>query len=104
MGGGALIPLADWPALKALALGLNLPEVTVAHPWGHECLKAHGKMWCWWSPFVDAAAFRAGREEQEMPLQADTPQASQPTPTTGAMTSSWSAAGRWNGSRLQGPR
>lgn len=29
-----------WPDLPAL----DLPEVTIAHPWGNECLKAHGKM------------------------------------------------------------
>lgn len=63
--------LADWPALKAFALGLNLPIVTLAHPWGHEALKAHGKMWCWWSPYEDAAVFRAGKDEREMLMAAD---------------------------------
>lgn len=63
--------ITDWPALKAFALSLNLPEVTLAHPWGHECLKAHGKMWCWWSPYVDAAVFKADKAEREMLLQAD---------------------------------
>lgn len=70
MGGGALM-LPDWPALKALALDLNLPEVALAHPWGNECLKAHGKMWCWWSPYVDAAVFKAGKEEREALIEAD---------------------------------
>ena len=63
--------IADWPALKAFALALGLPEVTVHHPWGNECLKAHGRMWCWWSPCEDAAVFRAGRDEREMLMQAD---------------------------------
>ena len=63
--------LADWPALKAFALGLGLPEVTLAHPWGHEALKAHGKMWCWWSFYEDGAVFRASREEREMLMEAD---------------------------------
>ena len=63
--------LADWPALKSFALGLGLPEVTLAHPWGHEALKAHGKMWCWWSPYEDAAVFRADKDEREMLMQAD---------------------------------
>ena len=63
--------IADWPALKAFALSLGLPEVTVDQPWGNECLKAHGKMWCWWSPYVDAAVFRCGKDEREMLLAAD---------------------------------
>lgn len=63
--------LADWPALKAFALSLGLPQVTLETPWGNEALKAHGKMWCWWSPYVDAAVFRASRDEREMLLQAD---------------------------------
>lgn len=63
--------IRDWPGLKALALSLDLPEVTVAHPWGNEALKAHGKMWCWWSPYADAAVFRADRDEREMLMQAE---------------------------------
>ena len=63
--------IANWPALKSFALSLNLPQVTVEYPWGHEALKAHGKMWCWWSPYIDAAVFRASRDEREMLLQAD---------------------------------
>jgi hypothetical protein len=31
--------IPDWPALKSFALGLNLPQVTIAHPWGNEALK-----------------------------------------------------------------
>jgi len=60
-----------YPELRDLALSLNLPEVTEAIPWGNPCLKAHGKMWCWWSPYVDAAVFRASRDEREMLLAAD---------------------------------
>jgi hypothetical protein len=63
--------IASWPELKTLAIALDLPQVTVDHPWGNECLKAHGKMWCWWSPYVDAAVFRASRDEREMLLAAD---------------------------------
>lgn len=63
--------IADWPALKAFALALNLPQVTVDYPWGNECLQAHGKMWCWWSPYVDGAVFKATRDEREMLMQAD---------------------------------
>jgi hypothetical protein len=60
-----------WPALKSFALALNLPMVTIDHPWGNECLKAHGKMWCWWTPYVDAAVFKASHAEREMLLEAD---------------------------------
>jgi hypothetical protein len=63
--------IGTWPELKALALGLTLPMVTVDRPWGNECLKAHGKMWCWWSPYVDAAVFRASHDEREVLLAAD---------------------------------
>ena len=63
--------LADWPALKALALGLDLPKVVEATAWKNPCLKAHGKMWCWWSPYVDAAVFRADRQEREMLVAAE---------------------------------
>ncbi|MGB4829080.1 MAG: MmcQ/YjbR family DNA-binding protein [Paracoccaceae bacterium] len=63
--------IADWPSLRTFALSLNLPQVTLAHPWGNEALKAHGKMWCWWSPYIDAAVFRADKDEREMLLQAD---------------------------------
>jgi hypothetical protein len=62
--------IADWPTLKAFALGLGLPQVTVDYPWGNEALKAHGKMWCWWSPYVDAAVFKCGKDEREMLLEA----------------------------------
>jgi hypothetical protein len=63
--------ISDWPALKAFALSLNLPEITVDYPWGNECLKAHGEMWCWWSPYVDAAVFKMDKDEREMLLAAD---------------------------------
>ena len=63
--------IADWSALKALALALNLPQVTVAHPWGHEVLKAHRKMWCYWGMLADGAVFKADADEREMLLAAD---------------------------------
>jgi hypothetical protein len=61
----------NWPELKSLALSLDLPEVTDTTAWGNPCLKAHGKMWCWWSPYVDAAVFKCDKEEREMLLSAD---------------------------------
>ena len=60
-----------WPELKTFALGLKLPMVTTDYPWGNECLKAHGKMWCWWSPYVDAAVFKCDKAEREMLLEVD---------------------------------
>lgn len=63
--------IRTYPELRDLALALNLPQVTEAAPWGNPCLKAHGKMWCWWSPHVDAAVFRADTDEREMLLAAD---------------------------------
>jgi hypothetical protein len=63
--------IRDWAELKAFALSLNLPQVTLAHPWGNEALKAHGRMWCWSSPYEDAAVVRASRDEREMLMQAD---------------------------------
>lgn len=63
--------IKTYDELRDLALSLNLPEVAEAAPWGNPCLKAHGKMWCWWSPYVDAAVFRASRDEREMLLAAD---------------------------------
>lgn len=63
--------IADYPGLRALALSLELPEVADGTGWGHPCLRAHGKMWCWWSPYMDAAVFKADRDEREMLLAAD---------------------------------
>ena len=62
--------IQSYPELRDLALALNLPAVTEATPWGNPCLKAHGKMWCWWSPYVDAAVFKAVRDEREMLIAA----------------------------------
>jgi len=64
-------PITDWPGLRAFALGLDLPEVTDAVSWGNPTLKAHGKLWCWWSPYVDAAVFKGSIEEREMLQAAD---------------------------------
>ncbi len=63
--------IRNWPELKAFALALRLPEVTLATPWGHEMLKAFGKSWCHWSFYEDAAVFAAGRDEREMLMEAD---------------------------------
>lgn len=61
----------DWEALKALALGLNLPHVTETLSWGQPVLKAHGKLWVWWSPHEDAPVFKTAFEEREILLEAE---------------------------------
>lgn len=63
--------IRDWPELKTLALDLGLPEVTQATPWGHEVLKAFGKMWCHWSYDEAAAVFKADRDERELLMEAE---------------------------------
>ena len=61
----------NWPTLKTFALNLDLPRVEEATSWGNEALKAHGKLWVWWSPYLDAALFKCDREEREMLRAAD---------------------------------
>ena len=63
--------IATWPELRALALSLALPQVEDAVSWGNPNLKAHGKMWCWWSPYVDAAVFKCALDEREILQAAD---------------------------------
>jgi hypothetical protein len=63
--------ISDWSSLKALALDLNLPEVEIAYPWGHETLKAHGKHWTYWAALTDAAVFKSDKEERALLWQAD---------------------------------
>ncbi len=63
---------ADWESLKALALSLGLPKVEETTSWGQPCLKAHGKLWVWWSPHEDAPVFKiSSRDEREMLVEAD---------------------------------
>jgi hypothetical protein len=61
----------DWEHLKAFALGLNLPGVAEATSWGEPCLKAHGKLWVWWSPSEDAPVFKVPFEEREILVEAE---------------------------------
>jgi hypothetical protein len=57
--------------LKRLALSLKLPSVTEAASWGQPCLKAHGKLWVWWSPHEQAPVFKIPREERDMLIELD---------------------------------
>lgn len=61
----------DWESLKRLALGLGLPHVVEATSWGEPVLKAHGKLWVWWSPHEDAPVFKVPLEEREILLDAE---------------------------------
>jgi hypothetical protein len=60
-----------WEELRMLALGLDLPGVTEATSWGQPCLKAHGKLWVWWSPHEDAPVFKTTFEEREILCEAE---------------------------------
>ena len=61
----------DWDRLKALALGLGLPGVVETTSWGQPTLKAHGKLWVWWSPHEDAIVFKVPIEEREILIEAE---------------------------------
>lgn len=57
-----------WARLKAIALKLRLPGVEETTSFGEPTLKAHGKLWVWWSPHEDAPVFKVPIEEREMLL------------------------------------
>jgi hypothetical protein len=59
-----------WPRLKAMALKLGLPGVAETTSWGEPTLKAHGKLWVWWSPHEDAPVFKVPFEEREVLVEA----------------------------------
>jgi hypothetical protein len=59
-----------WETLKALALSLDLPGVEVTTSWGEPTLKAHGKLWVWWSPHEDAPVFKVPIEERDVMIEA----------------------------------
>ncbi|PPD40860.1 MAG: hypothetical protein CTY15_14330 [Methylocystis sp.] len=61
----------NWKGIKALALALNLPGVEEGLSWGQPVLKAHGKLWVWWSPSEDAPVFKVAMEEREVLLAAE---------------------------------
>jgi hypothetical protein len=61
---------AYWDSLKELALDLDLPGVKEAAS-GDPALKAHGKLWVWWSPHEDAPVFKVPFEEREFLIEVD---------------------------------
>ena len=60
-----------YETLRDLALSLELPGVAEAVSWGQPCLKAHGKLWFFWSPSEDAPVFKVPFEERDMLVEAD---------------------------------
>lgn len=60
-----------YQSLRDLALALKLPGVTEAVSWGQPCLKAHGKLWFFWSPSEDAPVFKVSFEERDMLVETD---------------------------------
>ena len=60
-----------WDGLKACAMSLGLPGVVETTSYGEPALKAHGKLWIWWSPHADAPVFKLPIEEREFLIEAD---------------------------------
>jgi hypothetical protein len=60
-----------WNGIRDLALGLDLPHVEETTSYGQPALKAHGRLWVWWSPHEDAPIFKVAAEEREVLLGAD---------------------------------
>ena len=54
-----------------MALGLGLPGVEETTSYGQPTLKAHGKLWVWWSPHEDAPVFKVPIEEREVLVESD---------------------------------
>ena len=61
----------DWDRIKRMALRLGLPGVEETTSLGQPTLKAHGKLWVWWSPHEDAPVFKVPVEERDMLVEAD---------------------------------
>lgn len=57
--------------IRALALSLGFPGVTDAVSWGQPCLKAHGKLWFFWSPTENAPVFKVSFDERDMLVEAE---------------------------------
>jgi hypothetical protein len=60
-----------WARLKAMAVKLRLPGVEEMTSFGEPTLKAHGKLWVWWSPHEDAPVFKVPIEERDMLVDVD---------------------------------
>jgi hypothetical protein len=62
---------ADWERIRRMALRLRLPGVEETTSMGQPTLKAHGKLWVWWSPHEDAPVFKVPFEEREILQEAE---------------------------------
>ena len=62
---------SHWDRIKAMALSLGLPGIEETTSWGQPTLKAHGKLWVWWSPHEDAPVFKVSFEEREILVEAE---------------------------------
>jgi hypothetical protein len=60
-----------WDRIKTVALSLGLPGIEETISMGQPTLKAHGKLWVWWSPHADAPVFKVPIEEREMLVAAE---------------------------------
>ena len=54
-----------------MALSLHLPGVEETTSHGQPTLKAHGKLWVWWSPHEDAPVFKVPIEEREVLVEVE---------------------------------
>lgn len=61
----------NWAKLRKLALSFKLPGVEETTSRGQPTLKAHGKLWVWWSPHEDAPVFKVSFEEREVLVEAE---------------------------------
>ena len=57
--------------ISTLALSLGFPGVVEAVSWGQPCLKAHGKLWFFWSPTENAPVFKVPFEERDLLVETD---------------------------------
>lgn len=60
-----------WNRLKKMALSLSLAGVEETTSYGQPTLKAHGKLWVWWSPHEDAVVFKVPFEERDVLIEAE---------------------------------
>lgn len=81
----------DWERLKTIALSLGLPGIEETTSRGQPTLKAHGKLWVWWSPHEDALVFQVAFEEREILVEAEPSRSSSPLTTK---ATHWSSCGR----------
>lgn len=61
----------DWEQLRALALGLGLPRVEETTSWGQPTIKAHGKVWLFWSPGENCPVLKTLPGDREMLIEGD---------------------------------